>query len=134
MEPQPPDAKREIALDRPLDLRLTLRFLPPGGRGPRSFDLRDGIAWRATRNADGPASVRIVQQQGRVVVSAWGPGAAGEVETAPDLIGESDSREGFTAHHPLIAELDRQMPGMRIGRSGKIVESLVPTIFHQKVV
>lgn len=133
-EPAAAERRRVVKLDRPLDLRLTLQLLQHGNRSARTVAIADGEAWRATRNADGVATVRMVVGRGEVAASAWGPGAEVELERVPDLLGEGDDRCGFAPAHPLIAELDRQMQGLRIGRSGAIVEALVPTIFEQKVI
>ena len=35
--------------------------------------------------------------------------------------------------HRLVAELDRRHPGIRLGRSGAVLESLIPAILEQKV-
>jgi 3-methyladenine DNA glycosylase/8-oxoguanine DNA glycosylase len=51
----------------------------------------------------------------------------------PALVGESDDRSEFRPAHRLVRELDRRMPGLRIGRSGAVVEALVPAVLEQKV-
>ena len=67
-------APRRYAVAGPLDLRRTLA---PLGRGPadRTIRFAPGRAWRATRTADGPATIAISQDAGTVVAEAWGPGA-----------------------------------------------------------
>ena len=91
-------------------------------------------AWRASRTPDGPATARVLLRGDEVIVQAWGPGAERELEQAPALLGEEDDRRGFAPQHPLIAELDRRFGGMRLGRSGAVMEALVPVIMEQKVI
>jgi 3-methyladenine DNA glycosylase/8-oxoguanine DNA glycosylase len=69
-----------------------------------------------------------------VLASAWGPGAAWLLVSLPGLLGADDDRTGFQPAHPLLAELDRRYRHLRIGRSGRVLEALVPAVLEQKVV
>ncbi len=123
---------RTIVLDRPLDLRLV--FGPHRrGAGDPTIRLARGHVIRATRTPAGPATLSIELRGGRLELEAWGPGAGPALEAAPALAGVDDDRDGFVAHHALVADLDRRLPGLRIGRSGAVVEALVPAILEQKV-
>src|SRR5512140_1152416 len=117
----------------PLDLRRTLA---PLGRGPgdRTIRFAPGRAWRATRNADGPASMAIVQTGDEVAVEAWGPGADRALDAVPELLGLTESPGIPAWEHPLLAQLARRFPGVRIPRSRAVIESLVPAILEQKVI
>ena len=117
---------------RPVSLALTLAPLRRGAGDPTLRIGPDGV-WRATRTPDGPASVHLATAAGRVTVRAWGPGAAWAVETAPDLVGAGDDPSGFEPRHPVLAGLARRLAGLRIPRSGAVVEALVPTVLEQKV-
>ena len=66
--------QRTLALDRPLDVVATLG---PVNRGPSDPTTRcePGQVWRATRTADGPATVSYRIEASRLVVEAWGDGA-----------------------------------------------------------
>jgi 3-methyladenine DNA glycosylase/8-oxoguanine DNA glycosylase len=68
-----------------------------------------------------------------ILAEAWGPGADRALAGVAGLVGLDDDREGFRPHHRLIAELDRRFRGVRIGRSGAVLESLVPGILEQKI-
>ncbi|MBW3613788.1 MAG: DNA-3-methyladenine glycosylase 2 family protein [Actinobacteria bacterium] len=114
----------------PVDLRLSLG---PSAR-PLTTLVGPGEVWRATRTPAGPATVRLSAAGGEVVVRAWGPGAAWAAQTAPELVGAGDDVEGFQPRHPLVAELHRRLPGLRIVRTQAVFEALVPTILEQKVV
>lgn len=124
-----PDAHGSFAPQRPLDLWLTLG---PLGSGP-SLRHYDGAIWRATRTPEGPAAVRLRHRNGSVEVEAWGEGARWAVEKAPSWCGEGDDDSGFTSHHPLIAELRRDIRGIRIPRTGAVFEALVPAVVLQQV-
>jgi 3-methyladenine DNA glycosylase/8-oxoguanine DNA glycosylase len=93
-----------------------------------------GSVWRATRTPSGPATThfRRVGIDG-IAVRAWGPGAEWVVETAPRMLGEEDDASGFRPTNPLIGQLHRRFEGLRITRTGAVVEALVPTITEQKV-
>jgi 3-methyladenine DNA glycosylase/8-oxoguanine DNA glycosylase len=127
---------RRIESGAPVDLRRTLEV---HRRGPGDATLRfsaDGSAWRATRTPDGPATLRLVPDGDAIRAQAWGPGAAWAIEQAPELIGALDDSSGFTAllaGHPLLRDLHARFPGIRIGRTRRVLEALVPAIIEQKV-
>lgn len=90
-------------------------------------------AIRATRTADGPATIELVQGGGALHVEAWGPGADRALHGAAALVGIDDERDAFTPSNRLLADLHRRMPGLRIGRTGAVLEALIPAILEQKV-
>lgn len=68
-----------------------------------------------------------------VEVEAWGPGAAWLVEHAPAILGLDDDPGAFCPGDPVVRDLHRRLPGLRVGRSGAVTESIVPAIIEQKV-
>jgi 3-methyladenine DNA glycosylase/8-oxoguanine DNA glycosylase len=124
---------RTIPLDGPLDLgRIVGVHLR--GRGDPTMRLGPGGMVRATRTPQGPATIEIVHRGDRLTVEAWGPGADWALEAAPGFVGLLDDRTGFTPdRHPLIRDLDRRRRGLRLGRTGLVLESLVPAALEQKV-
>lgn len=118
---------------RPLDLALTLGPLRRGRFDP-TMKIEGGAVWRATRTPDGAACLHLSAHSGEVRAEAWGPGAAWALEQAPVLTGSGDDDAGFAPPHPLLADLHRRMAGLRIPRTGAVLEALVPTILEQKVV
>ena len=71
----------------------------------------------------------------RVRAWAWGPGAGWLLDALPAAVGLYDDDSGFdSAAHPLIRDSARSNPGFRLGRSGRLMEALVPAILEQKVV
>ena len=124
---------RTVPLDGPVQLRLVLGPLMRGRLDPTMRMGPDGV-WRASRTPEGPATTYLAARERSVEVQAWGPGAAWALEAAPALLGAHDRAHGFAPSDPVVRELHRRLPGLRIGRSAAVVEALVPTIIEQKVV
>src|SRR5690242_12803599 len=76
------------------------------------------------------------EEDGRLSVcaSAWGPGAAWLLGTLPGLLGAADDPSGFEPVHPLLQEMSRRHHALRIGRSDRVFEALIPAVLEQKVV
>jgi 3-methyladenine DNA glycosylase/8-oxoguanine DNA glycosylase len=72
-------------------------------------------------------------RDGLVLGRAWGPGAEWALEQMPALLGAGDDPSGFVAHHPAVRRGLDLHPHWRIGRTGLVIESLVPSILEQKV-
>jgi 3-methyladenine DNA glycosylase/8-oxoguanine DNA glycosylase len=116
------------------DLDL-VRTLAPLSRGPFDLTIRlaQGRAWRATRTADGPVTVALVHQGNEIRVEAWGPGADRATEGIPALLALDREPDPISPGHPLVRALARRHRGVRIPRSGAVLESLIPAILEQKV-
>jgi len=125
-------AVRTYPIRYPLDLRLTLAPLRRGPYDP-TIRLSPGRVWRATRTADGPASVVLVHGGDQLRAEAWGPGADRLLADIPRLLGLDDDPAPIPSGHPLIARLARRDTGIRIPRTLAVIESLVPAILEQKV-
>ena len=119
----------------PVDLRLTLFPVRRGRLDPTTRFDPSGV-WRATRTPAGPATtyVRATPAAGTVTMRAWGPGAEWALDAFPALIGAGDDEAGFEPGPGLVAELHHRLRGLRIGRTGAVMEALVPSILEQKVV
>jgi 3-methyladenine DNA glycosylase/8-oxoguanine DNA glycosylase len=127
-----PDVEGFVALSSPIDLALTMAPIAHGRGDPTIRFAPDGI-WRATRTLDGPATLRLRVARDGVVVHGWGPGAAAAVERAADLVGANDDPGALTPQHRLIGELVRRFPGLRLPRTNRPFEALLPAICEQKV-
>ena len=137
MSPPSPvtERARTISPPLPVDLRLTLGPLRRGRLDP-SMRFEPGGVWRATRTPAGPVTthLRSCPADGTVTIRAWGPGAEWALETFPALAGAEDTEDGFDPGTGVVADLHRRLRGLRISRSGAVVEALVPSILEQKVV
>ncbi|MER7501264.1 DNA-3-methyladenine glycosylase 2 family protein [Nonomuraea pusilla] len=118
----------------PLDVGLALAPHKRGGGDPAWRQTADGAVWRTTRTPDGPCTLRVGVRSGAVHAQAWGPGAEWILESLPALLGAYDDVSGFAAAHPVLAEAARRHAGLRIGRTGRVMEALVPAVLEQKVV
>jgi len=114
---------------RPLDLALTLA---PIGQGSW-LRLGDGEAWRASLTPEGAATVHLSHSGDGVEVEAWGPGAEWAAANAPALCGEEDDEAGFIPAHPLLVQVHKRNPGLRLPKTRAVFESIVPAILGQKV-
>ncbi|MFC4058026.1 DNA-3-methyladenine glycosylase family protein [Planomonospora corallina] len=118
----------------PLDLELVLRPHRRGAADPAWRRTPDGAVWRTCRTPDGPGTLRIAGGGGSAVGTAWGPGADWLLETLPALLGAGDDASGFTPGHAVLREAARRHPGLRVGRTFRVLEALVPAVLEQKVV
>ena len=106
-----------------------------GGGDPTFRIDGHGRVWRGIRTPDGPATLAVhpLSALGEVHAEAWGPGAGWALESVPALLGGDDSWAGFEPRHPVLEESWRRHRHARLGRSGLVLESLVPAIIEQKV-
>src|SRR3954447_15205532 len=82
----------------------------------------------------GAASYRLTQRGlHEVHCSAWGDGAEQVIAGLADLLGGRDDPTGFDPEHPLLREVHARNPGLRVPRSGRVMEALVPAVLEQKV-
>ncbi|HEY7590423.1 MAG TPA: hypothetical protein VH723_05475 [Candidatus Limnocylindrales bacterium] len=123
---------REWPLGRPLDLGLTLGIHIHGWADPTVRTV-DGRLVRAARTADGPATIALEVRGTQLRAEGWGPGASCALDAVPALVGLDDAPPPLPVGHRLVAELARRMPGLRIGRTGRVFEALLPAILEQKV-
>lgn len=131
----PVHASATLALSAPVDVYRTLRPLRRGPRDPAFWAPADGVVWRATLLATGPAAVRYVTRGPRAVdVDAWGPGADEAVAAAPALLGEHDDVAGFDPGRGPVRDAHRRFHTARIGRTDRVFEALVPAILEQRVI
>lgn len=117
----------------PLNLGLTVGPLRRGPADPTFRATPDGSAWRASRTPEGPGTLRVALRGDTVAAEAWGPGATWLLDQLPELLGESDAPEDFTPRHRLLAVTAHRRPGLRLIRTGLVMESLIPSILEQKV-
>ncbi len=124
-----------VAVDGPLDLRRTLAPLGHGPYDPAYRVTPDGLVWRATLLASGPATLRLMQTGPDAVdVTAWGPGTDEALMMAPALLGALDDATAFRPPPGVVRDAWRRTPGLRLGRTDRVLEALVPAVLEQRVV
>jgi 3-methyladenine DNA glycosylase/8-oxoguanine DNA glycosylase len=119
-----------------LDVRLTLSPHRRGSRDPAFRVTPDGAVWRAVMTPDGPGTLRLLHRpdRGTVEAAAWGQGADWLLDGVPALLGAEDDPGSLTPLDRAVRESFARRPGLRIGRTGRVFEALVPAVLEQKVV
>ena len=118
--------------DWPCPLGPVLRQQRHGGGDP-TYRIVGDTHWRGIRTPTGPATLAVRSRAGEVLGEAWGPGAEWALDSLPGLLGADDDASGFEPRHPVLVEAWRRHGDWRRGRSGLVMESLVPAIIEQKV-
>lgn len=124
---------RDVHATEPVNVALTLALLR---RGPGDPTLRrDGSrTWRTSRMASGPVTYVIEQLSPfHIRGRAWGPGRNELIEQLPQLLGIDDDPASFVPDHPVLTDGVRRFPGLRVPRTGRVLEALIPAIIEQKV-
>ena len=124
----------------------TLRFpgpvspghtLAPQRRGPRDpcFQIdTDGAIWRTSLLPSGPVTARISRTATDAVrCQAWGAGAEQFIDALPALLGIDDDATDFQPNHPTVAAATARVPHLRIGRTSRVLEALIPAVIEQRV-
>ncbi len=126
---------REWVPQGPVDLGLVLGPLRRGPGDPTFRAMPDGSVWRASLTPAGAGTLRVSVAPGRGAVrgEAWGPGAEWLLERLPELLGGADEPEVFVPRHRVVAMAWHRRPGLRLTRTGLVLESLIPSILEQKV-
>ncbi|MFF8452101.1 DNA-3-methyladenine glycosylase family protein [Streptomyces leeuwenhoekii] len=128
-----PARTRTWTPDGPLDLALVLGPLRRGPGDPTFRALPDGSVWRVSRTPAGPGTLRVTAHGAQVRGEAWGPGAEWLLHHLPRLLGADDDPSAFAPRHRLLATVRHRRPGLRLGRTGLVLESLIPSVLEQKV-
>lgn len=129
------DAEATWTPPHPTDLRLTLGRLGHGPGDPTHSLDESGAVWRTTLTPTGAATMQLSQpDRDTLRCRAWGPGAADAIASAPELLGAHDDSDGFEPRHPLLEDAHRRFAGLRVPKTGRVFEALVPAILEQKVI
>jgi len=140
-----PGTVRRWRPDFPLDLPRTLLPLRRGPADPSYRTSGDGAIWRASRTPAGPGTLRVLARSGsgpgsasasasgEIEAQAWGPGAQWLLDRVPALLGADDDPSGLVLPPGPLREAQRAHGGVRLGRTGLVLESLLPAILEQKV-
>jgi 3-methyladenine DNA glycosylase/8-oxoguanine DNA glycosylase len=113
---------------------MTLSPLRRGSGDPCYHVADDGAIWRTSLMSSGPVAARITKSASDTVdCEAWGAGAREFSETLPALLGFDDDTSGFAPDEPTIAAAYRRVPHLRLGRTGRVLEALLPAVLEQRV-
>ncbi|BBY63787.1 DNA-3-methyladenine glycosylase family protein [Mycolicibacterium helvum] len=129
------DAKeRTLVFPGPVSPGLTLA---PQRRGPGDpcyqLDAQRAI-WRTSLQASGPVTARIHRTApDTVACQAWGEGAQEYVDALPALLGFDDDASDFRPQHPVVAAAAARVPHLRLGRTARVLEALIPAVIEQRV-
>ncbi|MHA3018742.1 DNA-3-methyladenine glycosylase family protein [Mycobacterium sp. BMJ-28] len=121
-----------VAFTGPVSPGLTLAPLRRGPGDP-CFGVVDGVIWRASLMPTGPVTARITSTRSVAECEAWGAGAAEFLDGLPAYLGAEDDASDFRPLEPTVAEAHRRVPHLRLGRTGRVLESLIPAIIEQRV-
>jgi 3-methyladenine DNA glycosylase/8-oxoguanine DNA glycosylase len=123
-----------VVFEGPASPGLTLAPLRRGRGDPCFHIAADTAVWRTSLMGSGPVTARIVRSAPDTVqCEAWGDGAAEFADTLPALLGVDDDSSGFAPDEPTIAAAHRRVPHLRIGRTARVLESLIPAVLEQRV-
>ena len=128
-----PDGDLQLAVDGPLDLRLTLGIHQRGTGDPGLRFEVSGSTWRASRTPEGPVTLLVEALAGGVRARAWGPGSTWALAHLGALLGVDDDPSALVPRHAAVAAAARRTRGLRFGWTGAVLEALVPAILEQKV-
>lgn len=125
---------RTIAFPGPASPGATLAPWRRGGQDPTFQITPDRAVWRTTRLASGPVTARIMQAGPTAVRGqAWGAGAAEFAEALPALLGVDDDWSDFHTDEPTVAAAARKAAHLRLGRTARVLEALIPAVIEQRV-
>jgi 3-methyladenine DNA glycosylase/8-oxoguanine DNA glycosylase len=105
------------------------------GSGDPCFQITpDGAIWRTSLMPSGPVTARITKSAPEVVdCEIWGDGAAEFADGLAAMLGADDDTSGFEPRESVIAAAQRKVPHLRLGRTGRVLEALIPAVLEQRV-
>ncbi|MFD9549929.1 DNA-3-methyladenine glycosylase family protein [Nocardia salmonicida] len=125
---------RTVRSSRPFDVGITVSPLRRGVGDPCHHVGPDGSHWHASRLPTGVVTYRLTQD-GRdgATARAWGPGAEEFLAGLDRMLCLEENLDDFTPEHPKLVEAHRTVPGLRMLKTGLVMESLIPAVLEQKV-
>ncbi|MDV3123767.1 DNA-3-methyladenine glycosylase 2 family protein [Mycobacterium sp. 21AC1] len=123
-----------VVFSGPASPGLTLAPLRRSAGDPCTRVTADGTIWRTSLLRSGPVTACIAKSAPDTVdCEAWGDGAAEFLDGLPGFLGAADDATGFDPVEPTIAEAHRRVPHLRLGRTGRVLEALIPAVIEQRV-
>jgi len=68
-----------------------------------------------------------------VECTAWGSGAEEFLDALPAMLGAHDDASDFAPADPTVAAAQRRVPHLRLGRTDRVLEALIPAVIEQRV-
>ncbi|OJZ70296.1 3-methyladenine DNA glycosylase [Mycobacterium paraffinicum] len=128
------DSARTVTFPGAVSFGHTLAPLRRGAGDPCFRAAGDGAIWRTSLLPTGPVTARISRAAANAVrCVAWGSGAPEFVAGLPALLGLEDDASDFVPGDPTVAAAHRRVPHLRLGRTGLVLEALIPAIIEQRV-
>lgn len=125
---------RTVTFDGVVSPGLTLWPLRRGPRDPCFQIDDDGAIWRTSLLSSGPVTARISRAARNAVdCTAWGGGAEEFLDALPAMLGADDDASDFLPSEPTVAAAHRRVPHLRLGRTGLVLEALIPAVLEQRV-
>ncbi|HTX97136.1 MAG TPA: DNA-3-methyladenine glycosylase 2 family protein [Mycobacterium sp.] len=125
---------RTVTFPGPASFGHTLAPLRRGHGDPCFQVAGDGAIWRTSLLPTGPVAARITRAGFNAAQCvAWGGGAAEFIETLPAMLGLKDDASDFVPRDPTVAAAHRRVPHLRLGRTGLVLEALIPAVIEQRV-
>jgi 3-methyladenine DNA glycosylase/8-oxoguanine DNA glycosylase len=126
--------ERTVTFDGPVSLGATLFPLRRGPGDPTFQVAADGAMWRTSRQVSGPVTARLTRVGvDTVTAQMWGLGAAEFADGLPAYLGADDDASDFVPTHPVVADSWRRARHLRLGRTGLVLEALIPAVIEQRV-
>lgn len=126
--------ERTVTFDGPASPGTTLSPLRRGPGDP-TFQLgADQAIWRTSLLATGAVTAHFQRTAPNAVrVRVWGEGADEFADGLPAYLGVDDDMSGFVPSHPIIAAARDKARHLRLGRTGQVLEALIPAVLEQRV-
>jgi 3-methyladenine DNA glycosylase/8-oxoguanine DNA glycosylase len=111
--------------------------LLPLRRGPGDPCFRvgdDGAIWRTSLLGSGSVTARISRAAPDAVeCTTWGSGAEEFLDALPAMLGAQDDASDFVPTDPIVAAAHQRVRHLRLGRTGRVLEALIPAVVEQRV-
>jgi 3-methyladenine DNA glycosylase/8-oxoguanine DNA glycosylase len=113
---------------------ITLAPLRRGPLDPCFAIADDGAIWRTSLLPTGAVTARITRSaRDAVDCAAWGSGAEEFLDAVPAMLGADDDVTGFSPAEPAVAAAHRRLRHLRLSRTGRVLEALIPAVLEQRV-
>ncbi|MCV7225776.1 DNA-3-methyladenine glycosylase family protein [Mycolicibacterium komossense] len=126
--------ERTVTFPGPASPGVTLSPLRRGPGDPTFQLTADRAIWRTSLLSSGAVTARILRDGPTVVrAQAWGDGADEFIDALPAFLGADDDHSDFAPTDPTVVAALTAVPHLRLGRTGQVLEALVPAVIEQRV-